>query len=256
MKIHAPKSHPRYLSNLYRDILSEGVNAGITSLQGLTAHGRGEAFDYLLGEKTRTFALKSIRAAAAMLLTARLPVLSVNGNTAALIPQEMVNLGLLVGAPLEINLFHSSKERERKIRSYLKKFGARNILLPDNANIDFIESNRRMVNSRGQLKADVIFIPLEDGDRTEALIRMNKKVITVDLNPLSRTAQKSSITIVDNVTRCLPLLIKQVTLFKKKNISEIHKIESSYSNKITLSESLNFISERLLSLSQKIYQPV
>ena len=50
-------------------------------------------------------------------------------------------------------------------------------------------------------------VPLEDGDRCEALVRNGKRVITVDLNPLSRTARTSQITIVDNLVRCLPLLV-------------------------------------------------
>ena len=39
---------------------------------------------------------------------------------------------------------------------------------------------------------------------------MGKQVITIDLNPLSRTAQTAHITIVDELTRCLPLLTEFV----------------------------------------------
>ena len=42
-----------------------------------------KAFDYLIKEKTNKFALKAIEAAAALLLTAEKPVISVNGNSAA-----------------------------------------------------------------------------------------------------------------------------------------------------------------------------
>ena len=42
-----------------------------------------------------------------MLLLARRPVISVNGNAAALVPGELVELSELVGAVLEVNLFHS-----------------------------------------------------------------------------------------------------------------------------------------------------
>ena len=35
---------------------------------------------------------------------------------------------------------------------------------------------------------------------------MDKKVIAVDLNPLSRTARTATLTIVDEVTRALPLI--------------------------------------------------
>ena len=44
-----------------RERIEEGVREGVTSLAGLIAHGRGEAFDYLLGEKTHSFSKKSIR---------------------------------------------------------------------------------------------------------------------------------------------------------------------------------------------------
>jgi 4-phosphopantoate--beta-alanine ligase len=37
---------------------------------------------------------------------------------------------------------------------------------------------------------------------------MGKAVVTVDLNPMSRTSRTASVTIVDNVVRALPLLLK------------------------------------------------
>ncbi|MBW2988854.1 hypothetical protein KY358_00895, partial [Candidatus Woesearchaeota archaeon] len=77
-----PKSHPRYESLKTRDVIAEGVKNGITSIHGLMAHGRGEAFDYLIGEKTRSFAMKAIGASASLLLQAKHPVISVNGNAA------------------------------------------------------------------------------------------------------------------------------------------------------------------------------
>lgn len=229
-KIQAPKSHPRYLSNIHRDMLADGVKKGITSLQGLTAHGRGEAFDYLLGEKTHHFAKEAIKAASALLLLTRQPVLSVNGNTAILVAKEFISLAELVGAKLEVNLFHASKERERKIASYLRRHGAKQVLLPDKGEIKTIESNRRIISVVGQAKADVVFIPLEDGDRTEALIAMGKKVITVDLNPLSRTARKADITIVDNIVRTMPLFIKKVETLRKRNHQFLKKILVRYNN--------------------------
>ena len=94
-----PKSHPRYKSLKTRKLLERGVRDGITSLNGLIAHGRGEAFDYLLGEKTHDFARKAIKASAAMLLLAKRPVISVNGNTAILVPKELVLLAKLLRAP-------------------------------------------------------------------------------------------------------------------------------------------------------------
>lgn len=216
-----PKSHPRYLSLKIRDLIVDGMKNGITSIHGLIAHGRGEAFDYLLGEKTHDFAKKSIDSAAALLLLAKNPVISVNGNAAALVPKELAELSSLISAPLEVNVFHASKKREIKIKKHLLKYGAKKVLLPEkNCKIRFIESNRKYVNPNGILKADVIFVPLEDGDRTGALIRNGKKVITIDLNPLSRTAQKATITIVDNITRAIPLLIEMIKKFRKLKLSK------------------------------------
>ena len=78
-----PPSHPRYLSLMAREKIVRGVERGITSLHGLIAHGRGEAFDYLLGEVTHRFAADAVEAGCAMLLTASHPVISVNGNASA-----------------------------------------------------------------------------------------------------------------------------------------------------------------------------
>ncbi len=204
-----PETHPRHLSLMMRDRIVSGVEAGLTSIHGLIAHGRGEAFDYLIGERTRDFAESAIAAAAAMLQSAAHPVISVNGNAAALVPSELVALGGLVGAPLEVNIFHSSKDREQAICEHFQRHGASNVLLPQtDATLDYIDSNRRFVHPEGILKADVVFVPLEDGDRCEALRKMGKDVVTVDLNPLSRTARTASVTIVDNVVRAMPVLLE------------------------------------------------
>lgn len=233
--MNVPKSHPRYVSLKARNLIVDGIKKGITSMHGLIAHGRGEAFDYLLGEKTHEFAKKAIDAAAAMLLAAKHPVISVNGNAAALVPKELAKLSKLIHAPLEVNIFHPSKEREIKIKKHLEQHGAKNVLLPNkNYKIKFLSSNRKYVNPDGILKADVVFVPLEDGDRTEALIKNDKKVIAIDLNPLSRTSQKATITIVDNITRAIPLLIKTIKEFQKYNGNEIKNILKNYDKKILL----------------------
>ena len=206
-----PATHPRYASLRTRDAIVAGVGKGVASIHGLVAHGRGEAFDYLLGERTRDFALDAIDAAAAMLVAAERPVVSVNGNAAALVPGELVALAAAVGAPLEVNIFHASKERERAIRSHLLEHGAPDVLMPTrHAVLAHIDSNRRFVNPDGIHAADVVFVPLEDGDRCRALVKSGKRVITVDLNPMSRSARTATVTIVDNVTRALPLLLERV----------------------------------------------
>lgn len=250
MKIHAQKNHPRYLSNYYRDLLVWGVKKNITSLQGLTAHGRGEAFDYLLGEKTQDFAEKAISAAVALLLRAKYPIISVNGNSAILSAGELVILSEKLHAPLEINLFHASKVREKNIKKYLQKFGANTILIPDNTALKNVSSSRRMISSLGQKKSDLILLPLEDGDRTQALKKIGKKVITIDLNPLSRTAQTADIAIIDNLVRVIPLMTKQIEKFKNCPQNKLTEIIESYDNRKIICEALGFIQKRLLVLAR------
>ena len=46
-------------------------------------------------------------------------------------------------------------------------------------------------------------MPLEDGDRCEALVALGKQVLVIDLNPLSRTARMAHVTIVDEVSRAM-----------------------------------------------------
>ena len=237
-----PKSHPRYISLKTRDLIVDGVNKGITSMHGLIAQGRGEAFDYLLGEKTNDFARKSIEASAALFLIAKNPVISVNGNSAALVPKELVNLSKALNAPLEVNIFHQSKQREIKIKKHLEKYGAKNVLLPSKKfQIKHLQSNRKYVNPNGIFCADVVFVPLEDGDRTEALIKNGKNVITIDLNPLSRTAQKATITIVDNIIRVIPLLINKIKEFEKYDKGKLEKVARTYDNRKMLEASIKMI---------------
>lgn len=225
------KRHPRYLSLLYREKIIEGYLKGIVAIAGLIAHGRGETFDYLLGEKTHEETLDAIRAAAALLLTAKKPVISVNGNFAILSGREIVELSKELNAKIEINLFYRSEERIRRIREYLINLGAKNVLGDENiVEIEGIKSERRKVCRDGIYSADVVLVAIEDGDRTEELIRMNKKVIAIDLNPLSRTARYATITIVDNVVRAMPLLIKYVKELKKYDKKYLEKILAKYDN--------------------------
>ncbi len=227
-----PRSHPRYISLKLRDAIVAGVEQGITSAHGLVAHGRGEAFDYLIGERTRLFARQAARAAAALLLLAERPVISVNGNAAALVAAELVQLGEALEAPLEVNIFHASKTRERKMKKHLLQSGATEILMPSTrVQLPFIESQRRFVHPEGIFAADAVFVPLEDGDRCEALRKMGKQVVVVDLNPLSRTAQKASVAIVDNVVRAVPLVVEEIGRARKKSTKALKRVVAEYDHK-------------------------
>ena len=61
-----PPDHPRYRSLVTREHLAECARKGIVSWEGLTAHGRGEAFDYLIGERTTPGAALAEETAAAL----------------------------------------------------------------------------------------------------------------------------------------------------------------------------------------------
>ncbi len=237
-----PKGHPRYASLEEREALIGGYESGITAPAGLIAHGRGEAFDYLIGEKTTAQARDAIKAAAASLLLAENPIISVNGNTAALCPGPLVELSKAVNAKLEINLFYRSRERAGRIEKVLLEKGAEGVLgvRPD-AEIEGLSSERRKVSGDGIYKSDAVLVPLEDGDRTEALVKMGKTVIAIDLNPLSRTSQSATLTIVDNVTRAIPELITSVKELKKLKREELLKITSEFDNKKNVNKTVRHI---------------
>lgn len=247
-----PPNHPRRTSLLIREKLVEGFKKGLVAPEGLIAHGRGECFDYLIGESTQPFAVKAIEAAVAALLLAKHPVISVNGNTAALVPGEIVELARELNAKIEVNLFYRTREREEAIAKWLREHGAQEVLgVGEDASTTIPElfSERRRVSPRGILIADVVLVPLEDGDRTEALRKMGKTVIAIDLNPLSRTARAASITIVDNVVRAIPLMIEKTREFKSKPKSYLEEILRNYDNNKILQEALTHINERLKQLS-------
>lgn len=257
MKIEIPKDHPRYQSLILREIVSEAMENGVVVPQGLIAHGRGECFDYLIGEKTQGHAIKAITASVALLITARNPVISVNGNAAALVPREIVSLAEETGAKIEVNLFYRSREREKKIAKILYESGAKEVLgIGEEYNeIPNLSSERRKVSPKGIYLADVVLLMMEDGDRTEALVNMGKKVIAIDLNPLSRTSMSATITIVDNVTRAMPLLIQKVKEMKRLKREELEEILRNYDNKRVLAESINLIDERLKEVTKQLFKP-
>jgi 4-phosphopantoate--beta-alanine ligase len=241
--MNIPENHPRRKSLLIREELIDGFEAGLVAKEGLIAHGRGEAFDYLIGERTTHPARKAIRAAAACLLHSKHPVISVNGNAAALAAEDITTLAKESNAKVEVNLFYRTEERVKKISRKLREAGIKEVLGVNDATarIPELSSERRKVSPIGIYEADCVLVPLEDGDRTEALRKMGKCVIAVDLNPLSRTAKKASITIVDNLVRALPLLISEVKKLKGKRREALKNILGSYDNKKNLKEARELI---------------
>jgi len=244
-----PKNHPRYASLMTREKISQAMKDGIVHETGLIAHGRGEAFDYLLGETTPPAAERACKVAAAALLNAKNPVLSVNGNVVALAVDECVRLADSVPAKIEVNLFHRTKERVDKISDELRRCGAKKVY-GENADVKIpgLDHDRALCDKNGIFSADVILVPLEDGDRCCALKNMKKTVIAIDLNPLSRTAKTADITIVDNVIRALPTIEQWVYKLKDESVDELNDIVGMWDNEKKLSEILFFMSKRLNSL--------
>ncbi len=239
--VEVPESHPRYESLKTRELLVEGVEKGITSKAGLIAHGRGEMFDYLIGEETIEQAKKAERKAVADMLDAENPVISVNGNVAALVPAAIVSLAERLDAKLEVNLFHRTDERIEKIEKELKENGAKKVYgKKADAKIPGLDHDRGLCDKEGIFSADVVLVPLEDGDRTKALADMGKRTITIDLNPLSRSAKTADITIVDNIVRAVP------------NMCDCEPFYDDFDDAENLSSILDFMCERLGSLSKDV----
>ena len=243
-----PQDHPRYESLLAREKVAAGVKMGITSIQGLIAQGRGESFDYLIGERSTESALYAERAAVAALILAENPVISVNGNVAALAPEKVVALADITGAKIEVNLFHRTDTRVHLIIEHLKANGASEVL-GKNPDLSLeLSHDRRLVSSKGIYTADVVLVPLEDGDRCEKLVEMGKTVITIDLNPLSRTSRTATISIVDNLTRALGNMAKLAQEMKKEKKEELVALITTYDNKKALSGAISEIQEHLKTM--------
>ena len=212
-EIAADPSHPRYASLLMRHRLEAAAKRGMLADSAMIAHGRGEAFDYLLGERTTPSARLAGAEAMHRLWHAQRPVLSLNGNVAALAADDMLRLASRLGCPVEVNIFYRTPERMNAILSYIEErkevLGLDVVVLGDapNAAIPGLKGPRAACHQEGILDSDVILVPLEDGDRCKALVAMGKTVIVIDLNPLSRSAQQASITVVDELSRALATML-------------------------------------------------
>lgn len=251
--MYIPKKHPRAESLKIRKKIVEAYEKGILATTGLIAHGRGECFDYIIGEKTLPFALNAEKAAVAALLIAEKPVISVNGNLASLCPSELVELSNLVNAKVEVNLFYRSQKRLNTISKFLKRYGLNHLLGVNSktcVSMSTICSLRSKVDPEGLLIADVVLLSIEDGDRTVAYRKLGKTVIAIDLNPFSRTAIQASITVVDNVVRAFPTMVKLAKDLRYEDSNTLKKIIDNFDNMKTLQEAVEFINSRLMSFTQ------
>ena len=250
-----PESHPRRSSLLARQKLVDAAAEGLLADSAMIAHGRGEAFDYLLGEQTSDSARSAIREASARLLTAERPVISVNGNTVVLAGEDLIRVAAVVGCPIEVNLYYRTPERIAGLLTRLAeqrasvaggpapdgwsedwaKAVSSVALLGDGADgsIEGLEGARAICCTNGIGSADIVLVPLEDGDRCEALVEMGKQVVVIDLNPLSRTSRMATVTIVDEGTRAAAALVDEVV--------SGHAAQGDWDNRAALSEALDII---------------
>ncbi|MDO8634374.1 MAG: phosphopantothenate/pantothenate synthetase [archaeon] len=243
--MNIPTNHPRRASLEQRHALEKGLNQGIVTPTGMIAFGRGEAFDYLLGEKTTNNAQKACRAAAAMLLLSRHAVLSVNGNTAMLCAKNVIRLAQTTGAQIEANVFYPPvKKRRALIARHFEKLGKKILGKNTSKKIPGLASNRSLVEEKGIFSADTVLVMVEDGDRTQALRKTGKKIVAIDLNPKSRTAIAAHVTIVDNVVRAVPEIARHAQKLRNKNTEELEKIVAAFDNGKSLKEALAFMKKR------------
>jgi 4-phosphopantoate--beta-alanine ligase len=231
---------------MIREKIAQGFHKGLVHETGLIAHGRGEAFDYLLGERTVSIAEDAAKTAAAVLLLADHPVISVNGNVASLVAKQIVELSNSISAYIEVNLFHRTKDRVLRLISEMRNVGGKNILGEKaNARIKGLDHDRGWCDQKGIFAADVVLVPLEDGDRCQALRQMGKFVITIDLNPLSRTAKTANVTIVDNVVRAIPRIYFWIEQLKTKLLIELKQLKNGWNNDKGLDEILEIMCSRV-----------
>ena len=242
-----PKTHPRYESLLLREKIVKASEKGYLADSAMIAHGRGEAFDYLIGEKTTYPAKRAMYVAVAALLLSDNPVISVNGNATALAIDEIIELAREINAKIEINLFYRTDERVQIITSLFKDRGYKEILGTLDDDIEYftdIKNSRSSASKSGIYSADTILIPLEDGDRAEILKKSGKNIITIDLNPLSRTSKMSDVSIMDNIVRAIPFMTKIAKDLKTQDKKVLMDMVNDFDNEENLKESIEQIKIR------------
>lgn len=239
-----PKTHPRYESLLLREKIVKASEKGYLADSAMIAHGRGEAFDYLIGEKTTYPAKRAMYVAVAALLLSNNPVISVNGNATALAIDEIIELAREINAKIEINLFYRTDERVQIITTLFRDHGYKEILGTLDDDIEYlndIKNNRASASKTGIYTADTILIPLEDGDRAEILKKSGKNIITIDLNPLSRTSKMSDVSIMDNIVRAIPFMTKIAKDLKTQDKKVLIDMVNNFDNEENLKESIEQI---------------
>ena len=182
--------------------------------------------------------------AVAALLLSNNPVISVNGNATALACDEIIELAEIVNAKIEINLFYRTDDRVKIITQLYKDHGYEAILGTLDDDIEYlneIKNSRASASKTGIYSADTVLIPLEDGDRAEILKESGKNIITIDLNPLSRTSKMSDVSIMDNIVRAIPFMAKIAEDLKTQDKQMLKEMIYDFDNEENLKESLEQI---------------
>lgn len=258
--VEIPDSHPRKRSLVSRQKIVEGSLKGLLADSAMIAHGRGEAFDYLLGEVTTESAELAIKESSARLMSANHPVISVNGNTVLLAGKKALRVAAALGCAIEVNLYYRTPERVSGLLSLLEEQrtsvldeteptgfegdwqeSVRNVPLlgiSPNFRIEGLEGPRSHCTEEGIGIADSVLVPLEDGDRCEALVNLGKEVIVIDLNPLSRSSKMATVTIVDEVSRAFEGILSEI-------ITNPNCVPTEWDNASALRDSIVEINEFL-----------
>jgi 4-phosphopantoate--beta-alanine ligase len=135
--------------------------------------------------------------------------------------------------------------------SHMENNGAEDVLGRDpDARIPGLSSDRALCTKTGIFDSDVILVPIEDGDRAKALADMGKIVISIDLNPLSRTSRTASVSISDEMTRALENMILFVKEMKGKR-DDIEEAIRTFSNEDNRKEIVEEICSSLRSEFEK-----
>ena len=171
--IAADPSHPRYASLLMRHRLEVAAKRGMLADSAMIAHGRGEAFDYLLGEQTTPNAREATAHALNHLESAQRPVLSMNGNVTALACDEMLQLANHLNCPVEVNIFYRTPERMEALLTFIEeRKRALGVQVPvlggaPNAAIPGLKGPRAQCHKEGILESDVILCLLYTSDAAD-----------------------------------------------------------------------------------------
>jgi 4-phosphopantoate--beta-alanine ligase len=148
---------------------------------------------------------------------------------------------------VEVNIFYRTPQRMEAILAHMNErnqaLGLTVTVLghaPD-AQIPGLKGPRAACHRNGLLNSDAVLVPLEDGDRCNALVAMGKSVIVIDLNPLSRSAQQGTITVVDELSRALNTMLDLARVEGKV------EVDATYDHASILREGL---AEMLASLNR------